>query len=320
MAASNVLSERSAAAVASTPATARRLRSRMKRWRKRRARSPAHRLLRPAQRLGRTQNLHSMIPTLTDRRSRCSSVHEKNAHPTYDASASNLPNSKPTTNTAHFNAPRPHCNTLLSSRVGAHKDLKLAPLTRGSKRDRWDDRDTEAADKRGGSDVDGDKKTTPLMRSTKKRCLSAVGEEPLSKRRIKSRRFSSPFSSDEETKTGDESDISSYAPSKPHHALVPRPTPSRSTGLEGDTSDDGPMGLAGGRSDRRPPSRMAVVYQQQSWEGKIVDERDAKQGRGRPRKQYLVRWKPSWVDGGRLTAPELLQNWRETKVLSKRSC
>lgn len=164
--------------------------------------NPRGELLRPAQGLGRTQNLHSMIPMLTDCRSRSPSVHEKNAHPTYDASTSNPPNSKPTTNTSHSNAPRPHYNTLLSSSVGAHKDIELAPLTRGSKRDRWDDKETEAAGERGGSDVDGDKKKTPLMRSTKKRCLSAVGEEPLSKHRIKRRRFSSPFSSDEETETG----------------------------------------------------------------------------------------------------------------------
>ncbi len=28
----------------------------------------------------------------------------------------------------------------------------------------------------------------------------------------------------------------------------------------------------------------------------------------RPCKQYLIQWEPSWVDAGRLTAPELLQN------------
>ena len=59
---------------------------------------------------------------------------------------------------------------------------------------------------------------------------------------------------------------------------------------------------------------MAVIYEQQSWEGEIVGEKDVKQGRGRPRKQYLVRWKPSWVDGGRLTAPGLMQNWREKRA------
>ncbi len=55
-----------------------------------------------------------------------------------------------------------------------------------------------------------------------------------------------------------------------------------------------------------------IVYEQQSWEGEIIDERDMKQGRGRPRKQH-VRWKPSWVDGGPLTAP---QNWRKKAMLT----
>jgi len=233
-----------------------------------------------------------MIPALTDCRSRCPSAHEKNTHPTYDASTSNPPNSKPPTDTAHSNAPRPHYNTLFSSSVGAHKDVELAPLTRGSKTDRRDDRETEAANKKGGLDVDGDKNRTPPLRSTEKR-FSAVGEEPLPKCWIKRRRFSSSFSSDEESQTGDESDISSYAPPKSQRALTPRPTPSRSTDLEGDTSDDGLVGLAGGRSDRRLPSRTVVIYQQQDWEGKIVDKRDAKQGCGRPGKQYLVQWKPS---------------------------
>jgi hypothetical protein len=149
MAAPHVLSERPAAAVASTPATARLLRTRTKIWRRRRARPPAHQLLRPAQGLGRTQNLHSMIPMLTDCRSGCPSVHEKNAHPTYDASTSHPPNSKPTTNTSHSNSPRPRYNALLSSSIGAHKDIELAPFTRGSKRDRWDDKETEAAYERG---------------------------------------------------------------------------------------------------------------------------------------------------------------------------
>ncbi len=65
-------------------------------------------------------------------------------------------------------------------------------------------------------------------------------------------------------------------------------------------------------------SRMAIIYEQQSWEGEIVDERDMKQGRRRPRKQYLVRWKSSWVDGGRLTAPGLVENWKEKKASKRR--
>ena len=35
----------------------------------------------------------------------------------------------------------------------------------------------------------------------------------------------------------------------------------------------------------------------------IVDERKTKQDWGRPYKQFLLRWKSPWVDGGRLTAP-----------------
>ena len=135
------------------------------------------------------------------------------------------------------------------------------------------------------------------------------------KRRTKRRRFSSPLSFDEETEMRDESDISSY---KPHHISDSRPTSSHPTDLEGDTSDDGTRELPGGRSDRRPRARMAVIYERQSWKEEIIDERDAKQGRGRPRKQYLVRWKQSWVDGARLTAPELLQDWRGKKASSCR--
>jgi len=63
---------------------------------------------------------------------------------------------------------------------------------------------------------------------------------------------------------------------------------------------------------------MAVVFEQQSWEGEIVEEMDVKQGRGRPRKQYLVQWKPSWVDGRQLTAPGLVQNWKDKKATERR--
>ncbi len=155
-----------------------------------------------------------------------------------------------------------------------------------------------------------DKSQTPPLRSTRKKPLPAQ-EKSCVKRRTKRRRFSSPLSSDEEAEIGDGSVISSY---KSHHVSDFRPSPSHSTDLEGDTSDDSTRELPGGRSDRRLRARMAVIYERQSWEGEIVDERDVKQGRGRPRKQYLVRWKQSWVDGARLTAPELLQSWREKKA------
>lgn len=64
-------------------------------------------------------------------------------------------------------------------------------------------------------------------------------------------------------------------------------------------------------------SQMAVIYKQKSWKGRIVQERNVKQGRGRPHKQYLVKWKESWVDGGCLTAPKLLQSWKEKQASKK---
>ena len=163
------------------------------------------------------------------------------------------------------------------------------PSAGEDREDQWDSQKAEAGheeDKKeetegNGEGDDGDKPL--LLRSTKKRPLSSAKEKRRVKRRIKRRRFSSPSSSDEDTAMGDESDISSYTSSRPYRPSKPRSTSSDSTGFEGDTCDDSKMEAVGERS------RMAVIYEQQSWEGEIVDERDMKQGRGRPRKQYLVR-------------------------------
>ena len=73
------------------------------------------------------------------------------------------------------------------------------------------------------------------------------------KRRVKRHRLSSPFSSDEDTATGDELDISSYTSFRPHRPSKPQPTSSNSTGFEGDTYDDAKMEAVGERS------RMAVI-------------------------------------------------------------
>ena len=78
--------------------------------------------------------------------------------------------------------------------------------------------------------------------------------------------------------------------------------------LGGDTSDDGKMEIADGRS------RAAVIYEQQSREGEIINERDMKQGHGRPHKQHLVLWEPSWVNGSRLHRSRLDRNWREKRA------
>ena len=136
------------------------------------------------------------------------------------------------------------------------------------------------------------------------------------KRRIKRRHFSSRLSSDEQTETGDESDISSYTPIKPHHRLN-LSSSFHSTDFDEDASDDA-MKCKDEQPNELLISRTAVVYEQQRWEGKIVDERDAKQGRGRPRKEYRVHWEDSWINSARLTAPGLIQDWREKKAAKLR--
>ncbi|KAL8696688.1 MAG: hypothetical protein Q9201_007534 [Fulgogasparrea decipioides] len=189
-----------------------------------------------------------------------------------------------------------------------------------NKRARWDGKAAEADDAGGGLQGDNNEQST-LLRPTKKRCQS-VGEKKLPvKRRVKRRRFSSPLSSDEETETGTEPDISSYPPAKLYRISNLRSSSSPlPVGRERAPKPDDALEGANGKSKRRPLSRTAVVYKQQCWEGEILQERDVKQERGRPRKQYLVRWEQSWVDGTSLTAPELLRDWREKKVSSKRKC
>lgn len=159
-----------------------------------------------------------------------------------------------------------------------------------------------------------------MLRPTKKRCYSVGGKKLPVKRRVKRRRFSLPLSSDEDIETGTEPDISSYAPAKIYCTSNLQSSSSPlSVGREREPKPDDVLEGAIGKSKRRPLSRTAVVYKQQFWEGEILQERDVKQERGRPRKQYLARWEQSWVDAASLTAPELLRDWREeTQVLNHR--
>lgn len=188
-------------------------------------------------------------------------------------------------------------------------DIEPDPSRGENQEEQMGEKEVEADDKEpaGGSE----KENTPVVLSTKKQSQSPTGDK-LQVQRRKRGRFSSPLPSDEETETGDESDISSYRPSRAHHTSNARPTSSRSTSLERDTSDSGKMAFPGGRS------RTVVIYEQQSWQGEIIKEKNMKQGRGRPRKQYLIEWKPSWVDGGRLTAPGLVECWKVKKASKRR--
>lgn len=59
--------------------------------------------------------------------------------------------------------------------------------------------------------------------------------------------------------------------------------------------------------------RTEIIYEQQYWKEKILQERNVKQKRERFRKQYLIRWKKSWVNNARLAFSNLLRNWTKKR-------
>lgn len=199
---------------------------------------------------------------------------------------------------------------------GGCRDIESPQSAGGDEGDKWEDKKAEA-DVGVELDRDGNKNKTFMLPSTKKRGRSTAGERPPPQRRTKRHRFSSPLFPDDETESDDESVISRCTSSRPCHISTPRPTSSCLSRSEGNVSNS-KMELAGPQSSRRPIPKMTVIYELQSWAGEIVDEREVKQGRGRPRKQYLIRWEPSWVDSGRVTAPGLLQNWKGKKASARR--
>lgn len=112
-------------------------------------------------------------------------------------------------------------------------------------------KDKKEETKGNGERDDGD--TSLLLRFTKKRPLFSAKKKCRVKRRVKRHRFSSSFSSDEDTATENESDISSYISFRSHRLSRPRSTSSHSIGFEGDTCDDGQIETVDERS------RMTVI-------------------------------------------------------------
>ena len=187
----------------------------------------------------------------------------------------------------------------------------------GDERAHRDDKASKVGDEGGALKGDNNDMSALIRRTTKRRRSAAEKKFSL-KRRIKRHRFSSPFSSDGGDETGFESDISSYAPVESYRisnfasasSLLPL-----SLGREREPKSNKKRESTDRIHRQHSLSRTAVIYEQQCWEGEILQERNARQERGRPRKQYLVRWKESWVDGARLASPDLLRNWREKKAL-----
>ena len=180
----------------------------------------------------------------------------------------------------------------------------------GDERAHRDDKALKVGD--GGGALQGDNHISALIRRTRKRRRSAAEKKLPLKRHIKRHRFSSPFSSDERDETGSESDISSYAPVESYRVSSLLPLPLR---REREPKSNNKHESTDKMCRQHSLSRTAVIYEQQCWEGEILQERNVRQERGRPRKQYLIRWKESWVDGARLASPDLLRNWREKKAL-----
>lgn len=102
----------------------------------------------------------------------------------------------------------------------------------------------------------------PLMHFNKKEYLSAIDEESLLKHQIKCYCFLLLFSSDEEIKTRDKLNISSYTPFKFQYILISWSTSSYSIDLEADISNNSIMSLADEQSDQHLLFHMAVIYQQ----------------------------------------------------------
>ena len=217
------------------------------------------------------------------------------------------------------------CNSYLSS--PAHTQIHKSTadvrhdsgddLSRsGDERAHRDDKASKVGDEGGALQGNDNDMSAPIRRTAKRRRSAAEKKLPL-KRHIKRHRFSSPFSSDEGDETGSESDTSSYAPVKSYRIsnLASASVLPLSLGREREPRFNKNCDSTDRMCRQHSPSRTVVVYEQQCWEGEILQERDLRQERGRPRKQYLVRWKESWVDGARLACPDLLRNWREKKAL-----
>lgn len=122
-----------------------------------------------------------------------------------------------------------------------HKHTELDLSNHEDRKGQCDDEEAGVNNKEAGADEDEEhndndsnihEKNVPLARPHKKRLWPATREKLRMKRAIKRRRFSSPLTSEEETEeTQNESDIGSYAPTKPHHSVSPGPATSH-------TSDD----------------------------------------------------------------------------------
>ena len=194
-----------------------------------------------------------------------------------------------------------------------------------------DETDRTGVESRLPGPIEGDSDVASVFPTKRKLPLLATGGSakndtvPQSRRKRRRRhRFSAPALSDEELNTEKELDTSNetsgsvYMPrgsscEPARGQRPPRPSHLLQRGHRFEKSQSRRPCPESSSSSPLAPCMVdrAVVFEQQRWRGKIINERHVKQGRGRPRKQYLIDWEPSWVDSGRLGAPGLIEDWEE---------
>ncbi|KAL9125973.1 MAG: hypothetical protein Q9217_004903 [Psora testacea] len=251
-------------------------------------------------------------------------VHEKSTLSTSNSSAtpttSTPPTSSPSTSTpstsqissdtSTSNTPRPRSNTPLSAsyekqtgdpRGGSLEDVERAPLVGEDNKDLCDSAKGEADFENQEADGDSDKKSTPLVRSAKKRGRPSAGMEPLAERQIKRCRPSprptevignrSPPLTHRHVNVDADENITPHMKGNPPdvHEVNTRYCPAGATTLS---------------LPVRKPYRANT--EEQEWEIKdIVSRRRTRWGY-----QYEVRWDNSLVHESRLdNAQELVQKY-----------
>ena len=219
-----------------------------------------------------------------------------------------------------------HSSNVEGGRDGDHYSVADVTDATGSDIDEKSHADTGS---RSHGRRDGDRGVALASPSTKRKLPFATGRSGKSnsapqhdRKRRRRYRFSAPMPSDE-LDTGDETSGSVYVPresprgrglSQPSHSSQrvhrlkkPRRECARSESIGHQGS---PLKSSPSSSHVAPPVvNTTVVFEQQQWKGKIIDERHVSRERGRPRKQYRIRWAPSWVDSARLAAPKLIEDW-----------
>ncbi len=116
-----------------------------------------------------------------------------------------------------------------------------------------------------------------------------------------------PFSLDDETVNShasvdhiDNDTVNNCTPTRHQSKQNRRPVHFPSKSSEQDASEESAIEFA----DTSLLGTSVVVYER-GREGQIVKERSVRQGRGRPRKEYQVKWK-SWVKSS-----NLLRDWKD---------